>query len=113
MQQALREVPNSVGDFETLRAIYASMGDASSSRDSTRNVQRHGPVSGDLDGLAQPALALSNPNAVGGSCDGLLKMDDVLALKLDADWVVLSACNTAAADGAGSEAVSGLGRARC
>ena len=34
-----------------------------------------------------------------------------LTLKLDADWVVLSACNTAAADGAGAEAVSGLGRA--
>jgi CHAT domain-containing protein len=31
-------------------------------------------------------------------------------LKLDADWVVLSACNTAAGDGAGAEAISGLGR---
>jgi CHAT domain-containing protein len=38
-------------------------------------------------------------------------MDKVIALKLDADWVVLSACNTAAGEGAGSEAVSGLGRA--
>ena len=35
----------------------------------------------------------------------------MLGLKLDADWVVLSACNTASADGRGSEAVSGLGRA--
>src|SRR4030095_9361273 len=43
--------------------------------------------------------------------DGLLTLDEILALKLDADWVVLSACNTAAADGAGAEAVSGLGRA--
>ena len=32
-------------------------------------------------------------------------------IKLNADWVVLSACNTGAADGAGVEAVSGLGRA--
>lgn len=71
----------------------------------------HGLVPGDLDGLEQPALALSNPSVVGGTGDGLLKMDDVLTLKLNADWVVLSACNTAAADGAGSEAVSGLGRA--
>ena len=38
-------------------------------------------------------------------------MDKVIALKLNADWVVLSACNTAAGDGSGSEAVSGLGRA--
>lgn len=35
----------------------------------------------------------------------------MLALKLDADWVVLSACNTATGAAAGAEAVSGLGRA--
>ena len=40
-----------------------------------------------------------------------LTLDDVLGLKLDADWVVLSACNTASSSGNGSEAVSGLGRA--
>jgi CHAT domain-containing protein len=38
-------------------------------------------------------------------------MDKILSLKLDADWVVLSACNTATGGGAGAEAVSGLGRA--
>ncbi len=42
--------------------------------------------------------------------DGLLTKDEILSLKLDADWVVLSACNTASGDGAGAEAVSGLGR---
>jgi CHAT domain-containing protein len=47
----------------------------------------------------------------GDDDDGLLKMGEVLKLKLNADWVVLSACNTGAADGAGAEAVSGLGRA--
>jgi CHAT domain-containing protein len=41
----------------------------------------------------------------------LLTLSEVLDLQLNADWVVLSACNTAAADGAGAEAVSGLGRA--
>jgi CHAT domain-containing protein len=41
----------------------------------------------------------------------LLRLGEILTLKLDADWVVLSACNTAAAGGRGSEAVSGLGRA--
>ncbi|MBF0356644.1 MAG: CHAT domain-containing protein [Alphaproteobacteria bacterium] len=71
----------------------------------------HGLVAGDLDGLNQPALALSNPAVVGGKGDGLLTLEKVLGLKLDADWVVLSACNTAAADGTGAEAVSGLGRA--
>jgi len=43
--------------------------------------------------------------------DGLLTMGEIFGLKLDADWVVLSACNTGSGDGAGAEAVSGLGRA--
>ncbi len=71
----------------------------------------HGLVPGDLNGLSQPALALSSPAVVGGDNDGILTLGEVLGLKLDADWVVLSACNTAAGDGAGAEAVSGLGRA--
>ncbi len=71
----------------------------------------HGLVPGDLDGLQQPALALSAPDVTGQTGDGLLTLDEILALKLDADWVVLSACNTGASDGAGAEAASGLGRA--
>ncbi len=71
----------------------------------------HGLVSGDLDGLRQPALALSSPGFTGGKEDGLLTMDEIMALRLDADWVILSACNTGAADGSGAEAVSGLGGA--
>ena len=71
----------------------------------------HGLIPGDLDGLTQPALALSSPEVTGIADDGLLTMEDILALRLNADWVVLSACNTAAAEGAGGEAVSGLGRA--
>jgi CHAT domain-containing protein len=71
----------------------------------------HGLVPGDLDGLTQPALALSAPQVAGVTGDGLLTMARILALKLDADWVLLSACNTAAAAGAGAEAASGLGRA--
>jgi CHAT domain-containing protein len=70
----------------------------------------HGLVPGDLPGLSQPALALSNPALTGGREDGLLQMDEVLGLKLRAEWVVLSACNTASAAGA-EEAISGLGRA--
>ena len=38
-------------------------------------------------------------------------MNEILGLKLNADFAVLSACNTAAAAGQGAEAVSGLGRA--
>jgi CHAT domain-containing protein len=71
----------------------------------------HGLVPGELNGLTQPALALSAPAVAGVGGDGLLTMEEILALKLDADWVVLSACNTGAGSGAGAEAVSGLGRA--
>jgi CHAT domain-containing protein len=71
----------------------------------------HGLVPGDIDGLTQPALALTAPDIAGIKGDGLLTMEKILALKLDADWVVLSACNTAAGAGAGAEAASGLGSA--
>lgn len=71
----------------------------------------HGLIPGELNGLTQPALALSAPDVAGVDGDGLLTMEEVLGLKLDADWVVLSACNTAAGDGAGADAITGLGRA--
>jgi CHAT domain-containing protein len=71
----------------------------------------HALVPGDLDGLDQPALALSSPEVTGEDEDGLLTMSEIMKLRMNADWVVLSACNTGAADGAGAEAVSGLGSA--
>jgi CHAT domain-containing protein/tetratricopeptide (TPR) repeat protein len=71
----------------------------------------HGLVPGDLNGLTQPALALTAPDVADVGGDGLLTMGEILGLKLDADWVVLSACNTGSGQGAGAEAVSGLGRA--
>jgi CHAT domain-containing protein len=68
----------------------------------------HGLMVGDLPGLTQPALALAAPEKEGDN--PLLLLEDVMSLKLNADWVVLSACNTAAADGEASEALSGLAR---
>ena len=71
----------------------------------------HGLVPGELNGLTQPALALSAPEVSSSEGDGLLTMEEILSLRLDADWVVLSACNTGSGAGAGAEAASGLGRA--
>ena len=71
----------------------------------------HALVPRDLDGLEQPALALASPSVTGEAGDGLLTMEEILQLKLNADWVVLSGCNTGAASGGGAEAVSGLGGA--
>jgi CHAT domain-containing protein len=40
-----------------------------------------------------------------------LSSSEIAGLKLDADWVILSACNTAAGEARGAEALSGLARA--
>ena len=94
------------------RASVTNVLNADMSNKSIVMFSTHGLVPGDLDGLTQPALALSSPLVTGEKQgDGLLKMDQVLNLKLNADWVVLSACNTASGSGKETEAVSGLGRA--
>jgi CHAT domain-containing protein len=71
----------------------------------------HALLPGDLDGLDQPALAFSSPTITGSNEDGLLTVEEILKIKLNADWVILSACNTGAAHGVAAEAYSGLGRA--
>jgi CHAT domain-containing protein/tetratricopeptide (TPR) repeat protein len=71
----------------------------------------HGLVAGDVAGLGEPSLALTLPRQPSELDDGLLTASEVAQLKLNADWVVLSACNTAAADKPGAEALSGLARA--
>ncbi|MGD9241444.1 MAG: CHAT domain-containing protein, partial [Desulfobacterales bacterium] len=71
----------------------------------------HGLAPGDLDGLLQPALALSSPKIAGIDGDGFLTMEEIFGLWLNADWVVLSACNTGAGREQGAEALSGLCRA--
>lgn len=61
-------------------------------------------------GLPQPALVMSPPAAATAADDGLLTDAEISGLRLDADWVVLSACNTAAGSG-GVDTLSGLARA--
>lgn len=70
----------------------------------------HGLVAGDVKGLAEPSLALTIPKESTDLDDGLLTSSEVALLKLNADWVVLSACNTIAGDKPGAEALSGLAR---
>ena len=71
----------------------------------------HGLAPGDIDGLLQPALALSSPRVTAEQGDGLLTMAEVLELRLKADWVILSACNTAGAAEPGADVLSGLASA--
>ena len=67
----------------------------------------HALGGGDLAGLTEPALVLT-PEA---GDDGLLTASEIAGLRLDADWVILSACDTAAGLGAGTPAYSGLASA--
>ena len=73
----------------------------------------HGLMSGEFQGLFEPALVLTpavTNNFQDG--DGLLTASEIAEMKMNADLVVLSACNTAASDGTpGAEGMSGLGRA--
>ncbi len=71
----------------------------------------HGLIAGDVKGVGEPSLALSIPANPTEVDDGLLTSSEVAQLKLNADWVVLSACNTVAGDKPGAEALSGLARA--
>ena len=80
----------------------------------------HGLLAGEseaiLNAKAEPALMLTPPKDGASPAeleqdDGLLTASEVAQLELDADWVVLSACNTAAGERGDAEALSGLARA--
>ena len=54
---------------------------------------------------------LTIPNKPTDFDNGLLQASEIAQLKLNADWVVLSACNTAAEEYPGAEALWGLAQA--
>ena len=77
----------------------------------------HGLIAGELKGAAaaEPALALTPPPGVAQDAltpdnDGLLTATEAAGLSLAAEWVILSACNTSAADGRDPDGLSGLAR---
>lgn len=71
----------------------------------------HGLVAGEIGGLMEPGLVMSPPDGPrSDSDDGYLAASEIAQLRLNADLVVLSACNTAAPGGEGAEGLSGLAR---
>ena len=72
----------------------------------------HGLLPHALKGIEEPGLVLTPPAVATSDDDGVLTASEAARLSLSADWVILSACNTAAADGKpGAESLSGLAKA--
>ena len=72
----------------------------------------HGLLAGEFNGLNEPALVLSPPIDISEQDNGLLTASEIANLSFNADWVILSACNTAGGDGKpGAEGLSGLAKA--
>lgn len=71
----------------------------------------HGLVAGAFDARSEPALVLTPPDAETSENDGLLTASEASRLHLDADWVILSACDTAAGDQPSAAGYTGLARA--
>ncbi|WP_168991589.1 CHAT domain-containing protein [Paraburkholderia sp. UYCP14C] len=69
----------------------------------------HGVIPGELPEWHKSGLALAYEG--NGLLDSILSADDIVTLRLNADWVVLSACNTGLASGNAGDAVSELSRA--
>lgn len=71
----------------------------------------HGLLAGEINGFSEPGLVMTPPDEAGIDDDGLLSASDIAGLSLNADWVILSACNTAAGNSSGAPGLSGLARA--
>jgi CHAT domain-containing protein len=72
----------------------------------------HGLMAGEFMGLEEPALILTPQDFADNKNNGILYASEIAELKLDAQWVILSACNTAAPSGKpGAEGLSGLAKA--
>lgn len=120
----LRRLPDTAGE---LRAIAGALGadagavrlgaEASEAKVKVADLSNyrvvafatHGLVPGEIKGLSEPALVLTPPRGSEDD-DGLLTASEIAQLKLDAEWVVLSACNTAVSDNADAEGLSALAK---
>ncbi len=70
----------------------------------------HAALAGEAIGISEPGLLLTPPATATQDDDGYLSASEIGALKLDADLVILSACNTAAGGASDSDALAGLAR---
>ncbi len=97
-----------LGSAATRSSVLARSASGDLARRSVVLFATHGLVPAQFAGLHQPALAMAREGNV--QAPSLLLLEDVLGLRLNADWLVLSACNTASADRVGGDPLSGLAR---
>ena len=72
----------------------------------------HAILPSELRCLSEPAIVTSPPPGAASASQALLNTDNILGLKLDADLVILSACNSGGpGESHGGESLSGLARA--
>ena len=104
-----------LGERATEHGLKALSADGTLGNSRVIHFATHGLLAGETESLvqarAEPALMLTPPAEVTEDDDGLLTASEVTQLKLDADWVIMSACSTAAGEKPGAEALAGLARA--
>jgi CHAT domain-containing protein/Flp pilus assembly protein TadD len=110
LETALEASPSSLltGPDASKAALMARNADGRLAKVKVLEFATHGLVAGDISGLAEPALALA---AGTRPADTLLLASEASTLRLNTDWVLLSACNTASPDAPEAEGLSGLTRA--
>lgn len=124
----LRNLPSLPGAADELRAIGTALhpqksllligNDASETRVRTADLTQyrviafatHGLVGG-ISTIGEPALVLTPPDIPTPMDDGILTASEASTLRLNADWVILSACDSAGATNAATPTYSGLARA--
>ena len=72
----------------------------------------HALLSTDIPGITEPSIVFTPPKQGTDMDDGVLTASELSLLKIGADWLIFSACNTAGPDGSpGGEGLSGLASA--
>lgn len=124
--RALPALPGSRAELEALNGLYpgalvrmgAEATETAVRRTDAEALSRarfvvfstHGLLAGSSAG--EPGLVLTPPAVATADDDGYLSASEAAGLRLSAEFVVLSACNTAGSDGTpGGEGLSGLARA--
>ncbi|MFO1207342.1 MAG: CHAT domain-containing protein [Burkholderiales bacterium] len=128
--KALAELPKLAESVDEMKALAGVVGDSNATLwlgpeaterrfvgDSLKPysliaLATHGFLPGEIRDVPEPALMLALEPSNKDRFDGILTSREIAGLQLDADLVILSACNTASADGRPrAEAFTGLSQA--